>query len=148
MPHFMRDGGIGMWFILLFGAITFAGAVLFARRPDEWRLGTLRAMTITTLLSSFTAFTAGLAKSTGSVTRIPAEMHDRWPMYALKGFSESCANLIFGFTWLTLAWMVIAIGQRRLAAAKRAHDEAAKANRPGAPVAPSGPPSPPAKAAT
>jgi hypothetical protein len=120
MPNFMREGGIGMWFILLFGAITFVTAVLFARRPAPARLRTLGALTLTTLLSSLTAFTAGLAKSFGSLTRIPPAMHDSWYFYAAKGFSESCANLIFGFTLLTLSWMVIAIGLRRLAAAEGA----------------------------
>ena len=142
MPNFMREGGIGMWFILLFGGITMIGAVLFARRPDAGRLATLRAMTITTLLSAFTGFTAGLAKSVGSVTRIPLEARDRWPLFVMRGFSESCANLIFGFTLLTLAWLVIAVGLRRLAAAQRA--EAGGSGGSAQPLPPPVAPAPPA----
>jgi hypothetical protein len=116
MPNFMAQGGIGMWFILLFGGVTLLTAVLFARRPDEARLAVLRALTITTLLSSFTAFTAGVAMSLGALMRIPIERRNDWPLFACKGISESCANLIFGFTLLTLSWLVISIGLRRLAA--------------------------------
>jgi hypothetical protein len=119
MPNFMREGGAGMWFILLFGGITFLTAILFARRPDEARLAVLRALTITTLLSSLTGFTAGVAMSLGSLTRIPVDERGSWMLYAAKGISESCANLIFGFTLLTLSWLIITIGLRRLATPAR-----------------------------
>jgi hypothetical protein len=115
MPNFMAEGGMGMWFILLFGGITLLTAVLFARRPDEARLALLRALTITTLLSSLVAFTAGVAKSLGALMRIPIERRSDWPLFACKGISEASANLIFGFTLLTLAWLIISIGLRRLA---------------------------------
>jgi hypothetical protein len=105
-----------MWFILLFGGVTLLTAILFARRPDEARLAVLRALTITTLLSSFLAFTAGVAQSLGALMRIPVERRNDWPLFVCKGISESCANLIFGFTLLTLAWLIISIGLRRLAA--------------------------------
>jgi hypothetical protein len=118
MPKFMAQGGIGMWFILLFGGVTLLSAILFARRPHESRMGMLRALTVTTLLSSFTAFTAGVAMSLGALGRVPPEAAGRVWLLAAKGVSESAANLILGSVLLTWAWLVIAIGQRRLAAAE------------------------------
>ena len=117
MPNFMAQGGIGMWFILIFGGVTLASAILFARRPHEARMGMLRALTVTTVLSAFTAFIAGVAKSLGALGRVPPELHDRVWILAAKGFSEAAANLILGSVLLTWAWLIIAIGQRRLAPA-------------------------------
>lgn len=119
MRNFIIDGGIGVWFILLFGGATLVGAVLFVRRPDELRLASLRAMSITTLLSSLVGFIAGVAISFKGVARIPG-VNDRWHLIALKGISEACACLILGLTLLTLAWLMIAIGLRRLAAKEAA----------------------------
>ena len=105
-----------MWFILVTGVATLVGAGLFARRPDELRLATLRALSIATLLMSCAGFTAGVALTFASLGRIPAEHRADWHLYALKGISESSANLILAFTLLALAWLVIAIGLRRLGA--------------------------------
>lgn len=117
MPKFMIEGGVGMWFILLFGGGTLIGAVLFARRPDELRLSALKAISACTLLASLTGFVAGVAKTFEACARLPGDQRPLWPFFALKGVSESSTNLIFGFALLTLAWLVIAIGLRRQAVA-------------------------------
>ena len=41
-------GGIGSWFVVLFGLICLVTAALFAWRPDEGRLAVLRAMSLAT----------------------------------------------------------------------------------------------------
>jgi hypothetical protein len=120
MLTFFRDGGIASWWVLLFGGTSLIGAVLFARRPDEARLGFLRAMSWTLLSSMFCGFIAGVAKCFDGCARLPPEMRDRLLIFLLKGTSEAAAVLILGFMFLTLTWLIIAIGLRRLAARERA----------------------------
>ena len=120
MLNFMIEGGMPMWLILLLGGATIIGAALFARRPDELRLATLRALTIATLLQAFAGFTAGVALTLGYVHKIPPEQREQWPLFVMRGLKESCANLILAFTLLSLAWLIIAVGLRRLAAKENA----------------------------
>lgn len=116
MGNLMRDGGTAMWFVLLFGGAALIGAVLFARRPDEPKLGALRAMSWTTAFTMLSGFIAGVAKSLDGCAGLPAEMRPKWPLFFIKGLSESMANLVLGLTLLALVWLVVAIGLRRLAA--------------------------------
>ncbi len=116
MGHLMEDGGLGMWFVLLFGGVALVGAVLFARKPDEMKLSFLRAMAWTTALAALSAFFAGVAKSLDGCARLPPPLRETWPVFFIKGLSEAMANLILGFSLLALVWLVIAVGLRRLAA--------------------------------
>jgi hypothetical protein len=118
--RFMSEGGAGMWFVLLFGATALIAAVLFARRPDEAGLGFLRAMSWATAFSMISAFVAGVAASFAGCGRLPPDKRPLWPIFAMKGISESSANVILGSTLLALTWLVIAVGLRRLAARERA----------------------------
>ena len=120
MGNFMRDGGVGMWFTLVLGLATLIGAALFARRPDELRLAALRAGSLATLFASLTAFIGGVAATFKYIHRIPAERKADWPHFVMLGLAEASANLVLGFALLTITWLVIAVGLRRLAAKERA----------------------------
>jgi F0F1-type ATP synthase membrane subunit c/vacuolar-type H+-ATPase subunit K len=112
-------GGIGSWFVVLFGLICLVTAALFAWRPDEGRLAVLKAMSLATGFSMLGGFVAGVAKSLDGCARLPPDKRDLWPMFAIKGISEASALLILGLALLTLTWLVVAIGLRRLAARER-----------------------------
>lgn len=116
MVQFFMNGGFPMWFILAFGLASLIGAVMFAARPDEIRLGSLRAMSWATGFASFAGFIAGVAVTFAACANLPAEEAGNWHVYALMGTSESASNLILGASFLALTWLVIAIGLRRLAA--------------------------------
>jgi hypothetical protein len=120
MMNFIRDGGIGAWWVMLFGGVSLVGAVLFARRPDEARLGFLRAMSWTTVSCMMVGFITGVAKCFEGTARLPPEKRDLAWIFILKGTSEAAAVLILGFAFLTLTWLIIAVGLRRLAARERA----------------------------
>jgi len=114
--QFFMNGGFPMWFILAFGLASLIGAVLFARRPDELRLGSLRAMSWATAFASFAGFVAGVAVTFAACANLPEAEASRWHVYAIMGIAESASNLILGASLLALTWLVIAIGLRRLAA--------------------------------
>jgi hypothetical protein len=120
MARLFMEGGIGSWFVVLFGLICLGTAALFAFRPDEGRLAVLRAMSLATGFSMVCGFVAGVAKTLDGCSRLPGDKRGLWPIFALKGISESCAVLILGLSLLTLTWLVVAIGLRRLAARERA----------------------------
>jgi hypothetical protein len=113
-------GGIGSWFVVLFGLICLVTAALFAWRPDEGRLAVLRAMSLATGFSMLGGFVAGVAKSMDACSRLPPEKRELLTSFLLKGISEASALLILGLALLTLTWLVVAIGLRRLAARERA----------------------------
>lgn len=115
MIQFFMNGGFPMWFILAFGLASLVGAVLFARRPDELRLGSLRAMSWATAFASFAGFIAGVAVTFAACANLSPEDAPNWHVYAIMGISESSSNLILGASFLALTWLVIAIGLRRLA---------------------------------
>jgi hypothetical protein len=54
------------------------------------------------------------------VLRAPPGKRELLPIFLLKGISEASALLILGLALLTLTWLVVAIGLRRLAARERA----------------------------
>ena len=115
MIQFFQNGGFPMWFILGFGLASLIGAALFARKPDEIRLGALRAMSWATAFVSFAGFVAGIAVTLAACANLPPDVAERWHVYVMMGTSESSSNLILGASMLALTWLVIAIGLRRLA---------------------------------
>jgi hypothetical protein len=64
-------GGIGSWFVVLFGLICLVTAALFTWRPDEGRLAVLRAMSLATGFSMLGGFVAGVAKSMDGCSALP-----------------------------------------------------------------------------
>jgi hypothetical protein len=112
---FMGEGGWAMWFVLAFGLITWAAAVSFARKPGLTREHTVRSFTRATSFAIISAVCLDLA-AVGS--RVPNEPrfanHPRIYFVVMEGISESLAPAILGFTLLSFAWIVMAIGQRRL----------------------------------
>src|SRR5687767_4885219 len=114
--EFMREGGWSMWVVLLFGLITLVASGLFAFRPDERKIGFIRAMSAATLFSIL----SGVASCIAAVMHhVP--QHPEWSkspdihLIVMQGIGESMAPAVLGFTLLSLVWLVAAMGVRRLA---------------------------------
>ncbi len=111
--EFILAGGINMFFLLAFGAVTVGTAIRFARSADPHRLSILRALTWATVLSAATGFISGLATTCKFVVHDPEALAD--PLrYLLQGFAESCANLVLGGSILVITWSLVAFGVRRM----------------------------------
>lgn len=115
MLDLIREGGGPMLFVLIFGALTFVAAGLFAWRGDRRRLGFVTAMGLATLLSIGAGVAADLAAVGHHGTARCAEMHIEPTTCLLVGFAESMAPAIAGFTLLSLAAMLAAVGMSRTA---------------------------------
>ena len=115
MMYLMRAGGQPMWFVLLFGIITMVAATIFAFRPDEGRLGFVRGMTWATVFVVLSGVAAALAATFHKVASTPEWQEGmNIVLYPMAGFSESLSPMILGFSMLAIAWLITAIGIRRL----------------------------------
>ncbi|MDB4981487.1 MAG: hypothetical protein JWM82_2239 [Myxococcales bacterium] len=117
MLNLLREGGGPILFVVVFGALTFAAAAVFAARGDRRRLSFITWMGLATLLS----VGAGLAADFAAVGHDGLEhcaAHHIEPLpCVLLGFAESMAPAIVGFTLLSLAAMLTAVGMSRTARA-------------------------------
>jgi hypothetical protein len=118
MMEFMRAGGVPIWIVLIFGLGTLVVAGLFIWRPEPRRLAMLRGLTVATCF----AVLSGLASCLAAVmTKVPN--NPEWAkspdlhLIVMTGIGESLTTAILGFTILSLAWLMGALGQRRLVAA-------------------------------
>jgi hypothetical protein len=113
MLDLLKEGGGPMLFVVLFGLATFAAATVFAVRGDRRRLSFIAAMGTATLLSVLGGIAADLAA-------VGHHAHERCGSQGLDltscllvGFAESMAPGIVGFTLLSLAAMLAAVGLSR-----------------------------------
>lgn len=104
-----------MWIVLALGIVTLLTAGLFARRPDERRMSLIRGLTTATIFGSLTAATSGF---TAVMWKVPA--HPEWStspdlhLIIMQGLGEAMTPIILGSAFLTLTWIVTAVGMRRL----------------------------------
>jgi hypothetical protein len=116
MIEFFREGGWGMWLVVALGGATLVTAALFAREPDERRITLLRSLTIASIFSIATAVFSNLATVMHTVPNRPEWAEGgRVHLVVMIGIGESLAPAILGGSFLTLAWLVAAVGVRRLA---------------------------------
>jgi hypothetical protein len=113
---FIRAGGMGMWVVLGLGAATLAVSVLFARKPDERRMALVRGLTTASVFSIATAVTSNLV-----TVGFQVPSHAEWSkspdlhLIVMTGIAESLTPAVLGGAFLTLTWIVTAVGMRRLA---------------------------------
>ena len=114
MLDFLQEGGIAIWFILLFGVVTVGVAVAHVIRPERRRAAFFRALSVATVLASLTGFASGVGALMHKVPATPEWAHspDR-TLILMLGLGESLANAILGFGLLAIAWFAFAFGERR-----------------------------------
>jgi hypothetical protein len=116
MSDFFRAGGFPMWFVLVFGLIALGAAAAFARRPDPRRVDAIKALTWATLFSVGAGIVADIAAVGSKVPQNPEWANSpKIHLVIMEGISESMSPGILGFALLSLTWMVMAVGHRRLA---------------------------------
>ena len=111
MVDFIRAGGFSMFILLAIGAGLIPIAIAFARNADPQRLSIIRALTVALVLASLTGFASGLAATAKYVVR--EEPKDPLP-WLLQGFAESTTNLVLGGGIAVIAWILVAVGVRRM----------------------------------
>jgi hypothetical protein len=119
MMTLMRNGGFPMWFIVAFGLVALGGAIRYAFRPDDARLGFVKYMAGATLFSTLTGFLADLAAvfaffaGRRGEPALDVVKETQWPVQLMAGLAESTSPGIIGFTLLSLTALLCAVGQSR-----------------------------------
>jgi hypothetical protein len=112
MLNLLKEGGGPMIFVVVFGLLTLVASALFAIRGDRHRLHFIKWMGGATAFSVLGGIFADLAAVGHHASeRCPP---DQFPLPCLLvGFAESMAPGIIGFTGLSLAAMLTAVGMSR-----------------------------------
>jgi hypothetical protein len=111
MLTLIQEAGFPVWFVLAFGALTLLCCARYAAVPRPERLPLAGALGLTTLLSTITAIAADLA-TVGHQGPAFLARHPGTPVYELllQGAAESLSPAILGFSILTLAALLCALG--------------------------------------
>jgi hypothetical protein len=114
MVMFFKEGGWGMWAILLFGVILIGATIRFAAKPHRAQIPFVAAMGLTTVVSTvhatWTDFGA-VFHTLSDEKRVPdAQM----PRALMNGLMESTRPGSFGGALLTFACVIFAVGVLRM----------------------------------
>lgn len=113
MMELWREGGTGMYAVLVFGLITLAASGRFAMRTERKTRNFVDAMYKVVLFSSLTGLLTNLAATFHYLaTRELAP--GTLATTLCQGLQESLAPAIMGSAFLALTFLFVAIGQRRL----------------------------------
>lgn len=115
MMNLMRLGGYSMWIVLLFGIILLVATILFVRRPEEGKLGFIRGMTVANIFAILSGIAGNLAATFNHAGFQTEANTVEAAASAMVGFSESLSPASLGFSVLAIAWLITAVGIRRLA---------------------------------
>jgi hypothetical protein len=113
--QFFLAGGVPMLFVVVLGLLAVAAAVPYARRPGNKPLGVVRALTVATAFSVLCATWSDLC---AVFTKVPA--HPEWvaesglASVVMTGLGESLTPGVVGFALLSAAWLLVAVGARRV----------------------------------
>jgi hypothetical protein len=112
MLEFIQQGGVPSLVILLFSALAIFSAALFARSPSEKRRPVIRALSHVLLAS----IGLGVVSAFYNVLRFAANRGEAsLEQVLLVGGSESLTPAIIGFAVLSVVYILVAVGERRLA---------------------------------
>lgn len=121
MMTLIREGGMPIWFVLLFGVVTLAAAVAYALKPQERLLGLVRGMGAATLFSTLSGTAANLGATFHAVAGVDPRhpnlnlLSQEGPLMLALGLGESMSAAILGFAFLALAGLFYAVGSMRRA---------------------------------
>lgn len=114
MIWLFKAGGFPMIFVGLFGILAFGSSVMFWRRPDERRRALIDSFSKATLFSVGAGICSCLAAVFVNVPNNPQLAESpNLHLIVMQGLGESMAPGILGFTLLSLAAFVTALGARR-----------------------------------
>jgi len=102
-----------MGFVLLVaGVATFGTAVMYALKPTERRLALMRPLSLASIFAAICSFSGGVATissgiaATGSLT--PSGIGP-----IVMGLRQSMLPLFVAFGFLSVSWLLVAVGFRR-----------------------------------
>jgi hypothetical protein len=114
MLEFFKEGGFGMWPILVFGLISLGAAVRFAGRPERHQIGFLGAMSLTTVLATLNATWTDLGAVFAALANEKLVADAALTRTMWQGLKESTRPGAFGGGLLTIVCLLFAVGMLRM----------------------------------
>jgi hypothetical protein len=103
------------WFArlgLVISAMPLVMGIAFAIWPDERRLAQMRPLSLAGLFAAVSNLFVGLANGLYALNEVPV---GSTPLaYAGLVLAEACVLTFVGFAFLTVAWLCVAIGTRKV----------------------------------
>lgn len=113
MLTFWLSGGWMMFVVAATALPLLFTAVKFARNATPHGLSLVRALTMATVFASLAGVITNLASVGRNVASNPDFMKE--PLASiLWGFNEAMSPAVLGFPLVTLAWILVAFGVRRM----------------------------------
>lgn len=108
----LRQIGVFALMSLVLCALPVVVAAIYAARPTEIRLALMRPLSLAALFASLAGTFSGFTNILqGMAASAPMATVGWFRVYG--GTSEALVPLVFGFTCLTVAWMLVTIGMWR-----------------------------------
>ncbi len=114
MIEFFKEGGWGMWPILVLSLITVGASARFAIKPERRQIGFLFAMALATITSCFHATWTDIGTVFGALSDEKFAPDAVAPRILAEGLKESPRPGALGGSFLTLAAILVAVGMLRL----------------------------------
>jgi hypothetical protein len=109
-----REGGFPMFFLLAFGLLNLIFAARYALAPTTRGLGTTLGLGLATVFTTLTCVFAALAEVGHHAPDYQrAHPGTSFAEVLAQGAAESMSPAIFGFTLLSLAALLVALGLHR-----------------------------------
>jgi hypothetical protein len=113
MLQLIKAGGVPAIVILILGIVTIGTAIAFVRRPGPGHLAVARA--VNSALTWTIIF--GVASNLMTVARFVGndpEMSKAPGLPLMMGIGESLSPLVIGGAILTISWIILAFGLRKM----------------------------------
>jgi hypothetical protein len=114
MIEFFKEGGWGMWPILVLGLVTVGAAARFAMKPERRQIGFLAAMALATITSCFHATWTDFGAVCSALSDEKFATEAQMPRVLAEGLKECTRPGAMGGAFLTLAAILVAVGMLRL----------------------------------
>jgi hypothetical protein len=102
-----------MWFaVVVSGLGAFGVAVAYARRPTERKLMLMRPLSLASVFSAIGSLTAGMATILKGVAA-SGDWGGHVPSAVFRGCAEALVPVFVAFSFLAVAWVLVAVGMRR-----------------------------------
>lgn len=104
-----------MGFVILVAGVGGLGtAIAYTVNPTERKLALMRPLSLAGIFAAVCSFSVGTATALAGVADGPAVNADGVGRM-LAGLAEACVPLFVAFAFLSVAWLLVAVGMRRVA---------------------------------
>jgi hypothetical protein len=102
-----------MWFaVAVSGLGAFGVAAAYAFRPTEGKLMLMRPLSLASVFSAIGSLTAGMATILKGVAA-SGDFGGHIPAAVFRGCAEALIPMFAAFSFLAVAWLLVAVGMRR-----------------------------------